>query len=56
MFLFQTALNAFGATDILPLTGVTMPFVSVGGSSVLASWIIIAFFKAAAKKQAAPLV
>ena len=56
MFLFQTALNAFGATDILPLTGVTMPFVSVGGSSILSSWIIIAFFKAAGKKQAAPLI
>ncbi|MCI8360398.1 MAG: FtsW/RodA/SpoVE family cell cycle protein [Clostridiales bacterium] len=55
MFLFQTALNAFGATDILPLTGVTMPFVSVGGSSILSSWCIMAFFKAAAKKQAAPL-
>ena len=56
MFLFQVALNAFGATDILPLTGVTMPFVSVGGSSMLASWILIAFFKAAGKKQAAPLI
>ena len=55
MFLFQTALNAFGATDILPLTGVTFPFVSVGGSSILSCWALLAFFKAAAKKQEAPL-
>lgn len=46
MFLFQTALNIFGITDILPLTGVTLPFVSQGGSSMLASWGILAFIKA----------
>lgn len=51
MFLFQVALNAFGATDILPLTGVTMPFVSNGGSSMMASWGMMAFFKAAENKQ-----
>ena len=56
MFLFQVALNAFGATDILPLTGVTMPFVSTGGSSILACWGLMSFFKAAGKKQAAPLI
>lgn len=47
MLLFQTALNIFGSTDILPLTGVTMPFVSNGGSSIVASWGLLAFFKAA---------
>lgn len=46
MFLFQTALNIFGITDILPLTGVTLPFVSQGGSSMIASWGILAFIKA----------
>lgn len=46
MLLFQTALNVFGSVDILPLTGVTMPFVSNGGSSILASWGLLAFFKA----------
>ncbi|MDD4715638.1 MAG: FtsW/RodA/SpoVE family cell cycle protein [Oscillospiraceae bacterium] len=47
MLLFQTALNVFGSIDFLPLTGVTFPFVSNGGSSMLASWGLLAFVKAA---------
>ena len=46
LLVFQTCLNAFGAVDILPLTGVTFPFVSNGGSSMLASWGLLAFLKA----------
>lgn len=46
MMLFQTCLNVFGATDILPLTGVTLPFVSLGGSSMVAVWGLLAFIKA----------
>ena len=47
IFLIQTALNVFGSVDILPLTGVTMPFVSNGGSSMIASWGLLAFIKSA---------
>ena len=47
MLLFQTSLNIFGITDILPLTGVTLPFVSQGGSSMICSWALFAFIKAA---------
>lgn len=47
MILFQTCLNIFGITDILPLTGVTLPFVSQGGSSMICSWALFAFIKAA---------
>ena len=47
MLLFQTCLNIFGITDILPLTGVTLPFVSQGGSSMVCSWALFAFIKAA---------
>ena len=47
MLLFQTCLNIFGITDILPLTGVTLPFISKGGSSVIACWALFAFIKAA---------
>lgn len=47
LLLFQTALNVFGVTDLLPLTGVTMPFVSRGGSSVICCWALLAFIKAA---------
>lgn len=46
MLLFQTGLNIFGVTDILPLTGVTIPFVSQGGSSMMCCWAILAFIKA----------
>lgn len=47
LMLFQTALNVFGVTDILPLTGVTLPFISRGGSSMICSWGLLAFIKAA---------
>ena len=51
----QTILNVFGTMDLLPLTGVTFPFLSNGGSSMLASWGLIAFLKAAATRQKASL-
>lgn len=47
LFLFQACLNVFGTVDILPLTGVTIPFISAGGSSLVAVWGLLAFCKAA---------
>ncbi len=47
MMLFQLSLNVFGITDLLPLTGVTLPFVSRGGSSMLCSWGLLAYIRAA---------
>ncbi len=47
LLLFQCGLNVFGITDILPLTGVTVPFISLGGSSMISCWAILAFIKAA---------
>lgn len=47
MMLFQIALNVFGITDLLPLTGVTLPFISRGGSSMICVWGLFAFIKAA---------
>lgn len=46
LLLFQTCLNVFGITDILPLTGVTLPFISAGGSSMASTWGLMAFLKA----------
>lgn len=47
MFVCQVSLNVLGAVDILPLTGVTFPFVSMGGSSMTSCWGLLAFLKAA---------
>lgn len=46
LMLFQASLNVFGVNDILPLTGVTLPFISRGGSSVICCWMLLAFIKA----------
>lgn len=51
MFIFQTILNVFGSVDLLPLTGVTFPFVSSGGTSMIASWGLLSFLKSADTRQ-----
>lgn len=55
IFVVQTMLNVFGSTDLLPLTGVTLPFVSCGGSSMISCWTLLAFIKAADTRQNAAL-
>ncbi len=47
----QVILNALGTVDVVPLTGVTFPFLSNGGSSMIAAWGLIAFVKAADTRQ-----
>ncbi len=47
----QVILNALGTVDVLPLTGVTFPFLSNGGSSMICSWGLLAFMKAADTRQ-----
>ncbi|MGE4353255.1 MAG: FtsW/RodA/SpoVE family cell cycle protein [Oscillospiraceae bacterium] len=56
MMLAQLALNVFGSLDILPFTGVTFPFVSKGGSSLISCWALLAFIKASDTRQNASFV
>ncbi len=51
IMLVQVILNALGTVDVLPLTGVTFPFLSNGGSSMICSWGLLAFIKAADTRQ-----
>ncbi len=51
ILLTQLILNVFGSVDILPFTGVTFPFVSKGGSSMISVWGLLAFVKAADARQ-----
>lgn len=55
IYVVQTMLNVFGTVDLLPLTGVTFPFVSNGGSSMICVWGLLAFIKAADTRQNASL-
>jgi len=56
MMLVQLGLNVFGSMDILPFTGVTFPFVSKGGTSLLSCWMLLAFVKAADTRKGASFV
>ena len=51
IMLVQTIFNVLGTLDVLPLTGVTFPFVSNGGSSMIGAWGLLAFIKAADTRQ-----
>ena len=51
LLIFQMCLNVLGSMDILPFTGVTFPFVSRGGSSLIACWGLLAFIKACDTRQ-----
>lgn len=53
MLLTQLALNVFGTLDMLPFTGVTFPFVSRGGSSLISCWMLMAFLKAEDNRKGA---
>ena len=51
IMLAQAILNALGTVDVMPFTGVTFPFVSNGGSSMIGAWGLLAFIKAADTRQ-----
>lgn len=56
MMMVQLGLNVFGSLDILPFTGVTFPFVSLGGSSLISCWALLAFIKATDTRKSASFI
>ncbi|WP_458407043.1 FtsW/RodA/SpoVE family cell cycle protein, partial [Anaerotignum sp.] len=51
MFAFQTFVNAGVATGILPNTGMSLPFVSYGGSSMWTNMVAIGLILNIRKKE-----
>ena len=51
ILLIQASLNCLGTVDVLPFTGVTFPFLSNGGTSMIGAWGLLAFVKAADTRQ-----
>ena len=49
----QTVLNIGSATSVLPVVGVTLPLVSYGGSSLLATYLALGFVLGAAMRDPA---
>ncbi len=50
MFALQTLIIVGGVTKAIPLTGITLPFISYGGSSVVGSFILTALLLVVSEK------
>ena len=51
IIIFQTFLNVGVVSGLLPVTGVTLPFISYGGSSMLTTWLAVGAILHFSKKQ-----
>ncbi len=56
MFLLQVIINVGAAIGLLPVTGVTLPLVSYGGSSLIANFLLIGIAQSAARSSSRSLL
>ena len=51
VFFLHTFIIIAGVTKFLPLTGITLPFVSYGGSSMIASFMLLGILTVLSRKE-----
>ena len=54
VFALQAFVIVGGVTRVIPLTGVTLPFVSYGGSSIVANFVLLALLLMVSEQARAP--